>query len=270
MTEDSRDRRLADLELSLRAAELLASTGLETVRELMALPRLVLPGAWPRKVAKLVAAEIDEVFETVFQETGEEFAGEIVLPPPKEAELRAEGDVPARMRTIDSWLAQHFPQLLAELNPPASKEAIAAAEADLGCVLPDDYKQFLAIHDGQQEASPMVRYGALLRVSELADARRGIFNEETPIDPESAGPGVRPVSYCERWIPIGRSARGRDFLCIDLDPAPGGVVGQIIEFVVDFDERPLVARSFADLLSLYFEQVQTGEIDLEAAMEDRD
>jgi hypothetical protein len=77
------------------------------------------------------------------------------------------------------------------------------------------------------------------------------------------GEGVRAVDWCEGWIPISRSARGRDYLCIDLDPAPGGVRGQIVEYVADDSARPLVAKSFADLLSLYFEQAQTGAIDLD-------
>jgi cell wall assembly regulator SMI1 len=53
-------------------------------------------------------------------------------------------------------------------------------------------------------------------------------------------------------------------------PGPGGTRGQIIEYIVDFNDRPRVAASFADLLSLYFEGIQTGEIDLDEDLDDED
>ena len=91
-------------------------------------------------------------------------------------------------------------------------------------------------------------------VTEIVQAKQGIFGEPEPIDEDDVGEGVRALDYCEGWIPIVQSARGRDYLCVDLDPAPGGARGQIIEYVVDDNARPLVAKSFADLLSIYFEQ----------------
>lgn len=50
---------------------------------------------------------------------------------------------------------------------------------------------------------------------------------------------------------------------LDLDPASAGVWGQIVEYVVDDFARPVTAKSFADLLSLYFEQAQEGLIDFD-------
>jgi hypothetical protein len=66
----------------------------------------------------------------------------------------------------------------------------------------------------------MVGLGSLLPIAEVVEERQGIFGEETPVDPEGVGEGVR-ADYSEKWIPISRSSRGRDYLCIDLDPAPG-------------------------------------------------
>ena len=109
----------------------------------------------------------------------------------------------------------------------------------------------------------MVGSGSLLPVEKIARTHARMKGQDVPLDPASVGEGVRAIDYHEGWIPISESARGRDFLCIDLAPAPGGVRGQIVEYVVDSAARPLVAKSFADLLSLYFEQAQTGEIDLD-------
>ena len=259
-----RDQSIEDLEVSVRTAGLFQSLGVATVGELLDLPNITIPADWPRQIASLVAREILEVFESL----GVEYDGEIVAPPPVEPKHAATGDVTARWTTIAEWLRAEHPRALAQFNPPATDEAIAAAEKAIGHRLPDDYKQFLRIHDGQVGLAPMVGFGSLLPIKEVADAKSNIIGEETPVDAGGVGPGIRAVDYSHGWVPISRSPRGRDYLCIDLDPAPGGTRGQIVEYVVDSDVRPLVAKSFADLLSKYFEQVQTGEIDLTEVDED--
>lgn len=264
MTDHVRDRPLDELDLSVRLSGLLSELGLATVGDLLDLPTLEIPASWPPKIAQLAGAELAEMLD----ELGVEYPGEIVVPPLKRAELTATGDVASRWATISAWLAEHHPRALTLFAPPATPEAIAAAEAALGCTLPDDYKQFLRIHNGQDEFAPWVGLGALLPIEQVAPARANIFNEDGEVDPDDVGPGIRAVDYLQAWIPISRSSRNRDYLCLDLDPAPGGTVGQILEFVIDFNGRPLVANSFADLLSKYFEQAQTGEIDLSQGLED--
>jgi cell wall assembly regulator SMI1 len=258
MPNETKAKPLDELEVSVRTFEVLSSLGVDTVGELLALPRIEIPASWPAKIARLVAREIQEVLA----ELGEEYRGEIVVPAPREAKLKATGDVRERWTTIAAWLEKEHPHALGHFHPPATEEEIAAVEKQLGITFPPDYRTFLAIHDGQDEFAPMVGLGALLRVGAIPDARGNIFGEETAIDPALAGEGVRAVEYSRKWIPITVSARGRDNLCLDLDPAPGGRVGQIIEYIADANERPLVAKSFADLLSKYFEQAQTGELDL--------
>lgn len=264
MTDDVKSRRLDDLEVSIRTFELLSSLGIDTVGELLALPRIEIPPTWPMKIAKLVVHEI----HVVLADLGEEYGGQIVVPAPREAKLKATGDVTERWKTIAAWLEREHPHVLAQWNPPASEEAIAAAEKQLGVTFPPDYRTFLALHNGQDHYAAMVGLGPLLKVEAIAETRGNIFGDETEIDAELVGEGVRAIEYSRRWIPITLSARGRDNLCLDLDPAPGGSSGQIIEYIADANERPLIAKSFADLLSKYFEQAQTGEIDLTDATED--
>lgn len=252
-----RDVLVEELELSVRGSEWIEGLGVSTVGQLLDLPRLAFPDDWPPAIARMVAAELTEVF----QELNVEYTGELVVPPPATAALQATGSVAERWATIRAWLQTHHPDALEQFNPAASPDAIAAVERARGITLPDDYKTFLAIHDGQDEFAPFVGLGALLPIAEVADTE--LFGEEMEVPADCVGEGVRAVDWSPGWIPISRSARGRDFLCIDLDPGPGGVRGQIIEYVVDDDGRPLVAKSFADLLSVYFEQAQTGEIDFD-------
>lgn len=245
---------IAELEVSPRTAAFLESLGVGTLGELLDRPEIAAP--------PMVAAEL----EVLFDEMDVEYAGELRVEKGN-VEHRAEGDVAARWKTIESWLRERHPELLEELRPPAQADAIAAVEKDLGQKLPDDYKRFLAIHDGQKPNAAMVGTCALLPVAEVPVRHRRLASlmqdAEEEMDPELADPGVRAAAFLPGWVPIGVSARGRDYLCIDLDPAEGGTSGQIIEVSVDFDDRPKIAASFADLLSLYFEQLQTGEIEIE-------
>lgn len=106
---------------------------------------------------------------------------------------------------------------------------------------------------GQEDGAPMVGLGLLLSVSDVASARENIFGEDKPVDPAARRRGRPRRRVLTEVDPlISASARGRDNLCLDLDPAPGGAIGQILEHIADADERPLVAKSFADLLSKYF------------------
>lgn len=257
MTNEALKTPVDTLELSVRSSEWIATLRANTLGELLAQPRLELPADWPPAMARRVASEL----QTLFEEMGVEYHGELVVPLLAEASLQATGDVRSRWDTIRCWLEQEHPDVLDQFNSPASGEAIAAAEAKLGVTLPDDYKAFLRLADGQNEFAAFVGQGALLPIAEVAETQ--LMGEEVDVPIECVGEGVRAVDCARGWIPISRSSRGRDFLCIDLDPAPNGTWGQIIEYVVDAGARPLVANTFADLLSLYFVQAQTGEIELE-------
>jgi cell wall assembly regulator SMI1 len=258
MTDDVRKTPIEKLELSVRTAEWLKGLTLATVGELLDLPTIALPADWPAKIGALVAAELKEVFESL----GVTYGGDIVMPPRKESSQRALGGIQNRWKTIAAWLDAAHPDALEQFRPPASPAAIAAAEAAIGHTLPDDYKQFLLIHDGQEEFAPMIM-GPFLPIEQVVAATKEMIGEPDPINPADVGDGIRPVDYSPAWIPICQSDRGRDYLCLDLDPGPGGTRGQIVEYAVDNLQRPLIARSFSDLLSLYFERAQAGELPLD-------
>jgi cell wall assembly regulator SMI1/predicted DNA-binding WGR domain protein len=256
---------IENLELSARSSDMLAKMGVTTVDELLAVAVIRAP--------KLVVAELREVLG----ELGIDFPGELVVDQANVETAKATGDVAARWKTIEAWLAKHHPSVLDGFNAPAKADEIKAAEKALalGRTLPEEYTRFLTIHDGQEEFSPMIGTCSLFSAADLEEEYENMavafdMEDEGTIDEKLAGKGVRPVQYSKRWIPIGRSARGRDFLCLDLDPAKGGNVGQIIRVACDVDDRPLVARSFADLLSVYFEALQTGEIKLDDDEDDED
>src|SRR5215470_15643416 len=54
---------------------------------------------------------------------------------------------------IEDWLNTHYPQMWATtrpfLAPGASEEAVHRAEAALGVTLPEDFKAFYRLHNGE-------------------------------------------------------------------------------------------------------------------------
>ena len=168
--------------------------------------------------------------------------------------------VQERWETIVAWLeAEDHHAVRASFRAPASPEAIASAEKALGLELPADYAAFLAIHDGQKPDAPMVEFCSLLPVDKLAPERAELakpFGDAT-FDADDVAPEIAPVAWHERWVPIGRF--NRTGLILDLVPASGGTSGQIFVLQTDDDSRSLVASSFGDLLSVYFDQLQDEE-----------
>ena len=164
MDTDALKMSIEDLECSVSTSEFLGSLGVITVGALLALPEIRVHDSIPVRKAASIIAELEGVFESL----GVKYRGSLIGSLRPEAQLTATGTVGERWQTIAAWLEGEFPQALAGFSPPASPTAIAAAERELGVTLPDDYKQFLAIHNGQAEFEPMVGQGSLLPVEKLA------------------------------------------------------------------------------------------------------
>ena len=150
---------LADLDVSPRVAAYLRALGVVTVGELLALPSLT---GEPRIIEEL---------HSLFDELEVEFSGDFLLvpgPPP----ARATGDVRERWSTIRTWLAAEYPARLAEFRPAPSAEAVRAAESMLAVQFPVEYREFLALHDGQEPGAPMVESATLMPLDEVVRRHR--------------------------------------------------------------------------------------------------
>lgn len=261
MAEDIEDQPVDELDLGPKALAFVTSLEVETLGELLALPEI----RGPRRV-------IDEL-ESLFGDLGVDYAGAFVPTDERTTRSALGADVAERWHAIEAWLESNEPAALDDFHPPASPRAIADAERLLGRELPRDYKRFLAIHDGQSAAAPMVEGCALLPIDRVAVEHARLARmlvDGKGLDEDEVDEGIRPVRLSKAWIPIGRTPRGRDYVCLDLDPGPGGTAGQVILVHVDDDARGLLAKSFSDLLALYLEQLEEGEIDFDEELEDED
>ena len=170
---------------------------------------------------------------------------------------------------IGGWLRKLFPELYQALAPGATSTEIDVAEAALGITLPEGVRASYRVHNGQLPDSPDL------------PSRRGLFGQrrfysldemvkdwqlmqslmEEGVFQGVAGHALGPVRanwWNARWIPVSADSMGNCF-CIDMDPVPGGTVGQIISFVHDECERTVIAHSFADWLDDFAYDLETGE-----------
>lgn len=154
---------------------------------------------------------------------------------------------------FDAWV-QAMPDAVPDgLNGPAADDDIRVLEGALGAKLPDDFVASLKIHNGQAS-----RYRADFDGEVLLDVKgilsewsgwrdlvvKGAF-EGTTSDPDS---GVKDDWFNIGWIPFTKDGMGNG-LCLDLDPAPGGTVGQVIRVCHDDERRECLAVGFEQWLS---------------------
>lgn len=164
---------------------------------------------------------------------------------------------------IEAWLKSNAPDLLRGLNPPAKVSAFAQLQELLGLQLPDDVRESYLIHDGQPETTGgLINATILLSLEEIGrqwSIWKELLDDGTFSDAHSQSPdGVKSDWWSPGWIPITHDGGGNHH-CLDLDPAPGGQVGQIISFWHDDAERTILAPSFSAWLAAYADALERGD-----------
>jgi cell wall assembly regulator SMI1 len=178
-------------------------------------------------------------------------------------------------KRIEAWLDAHLPPYKHTLRPGLSKKDLAKFEKAVGMPLPEDVRQSLRIHDGQCHLPDDV-FDALLEEDHDTEPQGliGVVFGEKLLDLESAlkewrrwakiadenfsdvdewqksfPEGAVQRRYATRgWIPLG-ALTDSDYFGVDLNPGPNGVVGQVINFGRDEENKYVLATSWARFLS---------------------
>jgi cell wall assembly regulator SMI1 len=178
---------------------------------------------------------------------------------------------------FEAMLLVHAPALLASLRPPATQAQITLAESKLGVEFPAQIRQAYLRHDGSSHREDMeggklfvcFKWWASLdemvqnwqmKVEVLADFRKQKYSELVlPIrDSSWSDLKIAPVWWNEKWIPIGLS-NTPESTYIDLDPAPKGTLGQILEDGGTGDASWL-SSGLNHYLELLIERVESGRL----------
>jgi cell wall assembly regulator SMI1 len=132
---------------------------------------------------------------------------------------------------IVNQIAVLLPGVLASVNPPAAPDAIDALEHRIGAPLPDGFKQYLAVMDGQNDLGrdyPLMGYNRFLpvaRIVETMDMQRFQFGDEDRIEWMTENK-IRPVMWDSRWPPFSHF-ESSPRLILDLHPGRNGTYGQV-------------------------------------------
>ena len=168
-----------------------------------------------------------------------------------------------------AFFQEHHTNLVADLNPPATDEQLDALETLTGQRLPDDFRQLYKLANGQNKGETAFfphgyTFMSLERISKTWIMTKKIYDEHPEF--RRSGPpqgAVKDRWWHPSWIPFAQMLSG-DRYCIDLDPAPGGQVGQVIEFIHDDTWRAHLGRSLNDYLGGYEKGLRAGTYVLHA------
>ena len=186
---------------------------------------------------------------------------------PSAAPPKPTAGVPALWKRIDKVLKANRAVKRA-LRKPATDAQIAKCEAALAIAMPPALRASYRIHNGQKSGadclfpddfSGLDAPFSMLSLDEIVNDWRtwkklidaGEFKKQKG-KPDA---GIRSDWWNPQWIPFANDGGG-DSLCIDLAPAKGGVVGQIILHRHDDASRSIIAGDFRELLQLLAEHLE--------------
>jgi len=164
---------------------------------------------------------------------------------------------------IKTWLNKHAPHLINELKSAATRQDIIELETLVGANLPEDYVQFIMMHNGQnRESEGIIDTEEVLSIERIIDEWKvwkdlldsGEFNDYK----SKPSKGVKDDWWNSKWIPITYDGSGNHY-CLDLDPAAGGKVGQVIRMWHDDSERKLMSSSFLEWMADYVTALKKGK-----------
>lgn len=177
---------------------------------------------------------------------------------------------------IEAAMRAHAPDALARLAPGADVQAIKQLENELEVILPQSFQDSCRVHEGgytlelvsQMEVLSLEGIAAvwhvleeLLEDVEWASQQPYYFTEEVVRSGWETGP-IKPVWWHRSWIPFGEDPTG-NLCCLDMDPAPGGTVGQIIDWDHEAGPSRVLHRGFEQLLAAFAERLENGSGDTE-------
>ncbi|MCA9794283.1 MAG: SMI1/KNR4 family protein, partial [Candidatus Eremiobacteraeota bacterium] len=140
-----------------------------------------------------------------------------------------------------------------QLRPGAASAEIEYMESGFGFAFPPTVRDFFSLQQGQAETASQPLLGlwwtlsfeesleCWTRMGNLASGQ-SVAREQL----ECSGP-LQPALGLRGWIPMARHGISR-LLCFDLEPAEGGLKGQLIEVDLGGLTRRLVAPSLEEFL----------------------
>ena len=217
-----------------------------------------------KKLAGKTAHEIARVlgYQVVAGLLAKAGAPKSVKKPPKPKPAATVGEAWDR---IEAWLTANA-KGWKPLRKPATAAQVAWLEKAVGHKLPADLRQSLLRHNGSTEGlfpfGPDSRdcYG-LYAATDVA----GVWEMQAELldggdlapNKAKAQAGIRAARWNTGWVPIAGNGAG-DYFCVDLAPAKGGRVGQVIHVGHEGPKRTRLGTSVTDWLGRFAADLEAG------------
>jgi cell wall assembly regulator SMI1 len=156
------------------------------------------------------------------------------------------------------WLEENAPDI--ELAPGASEATLKAAEAAMKRPFPRQLREWLSLHDGGDEACGGFDFLSAKKIA----STYGEFLEYAEDAP--APLWLRALSNrgkSKGWFPFVVTAGG-DYYCVDVDPGPRGVAGQVFRWNHDDEHRPPFATSLEEMFTRIADALEEGRVTYDA------
>jgi cell wall assembly regulator SMI1 len=164
---------------------------------------------------------------------------------------------------IENWLKENANHIYNSLNDGADEEDFENLEELINKKLPEEFKAFYSIYNGQDSTSEgIIDTEELLSTERIMDEwqvwkdlyDKGVFDESTV----EADVEVKEKWWHPAWIPLTYDGSGNHY-CLDLSPDEKGKKGQIIRIWHDSPEREFIAPSFAEWMEGFAEDLGNEE-----------
>lgn len=153
-----------------------------------------------------------------------------------------------------------------DLNEGVTDKKIASVEKTIGKALPEDFKQFYKVHNGEIENGQGILLGeeflSVERIIEEWNIWKDLLDNKEFIEDGVAiesepDAGIKNNWWNPFWIPFTYDGSGNN-ICIDLDPSQDGNYGQIIRMWHDDATRELLANNFTEWIRAYTDDLEKG------------
>ena len=150
------------------------------------------------------------------------------------------------------------------LGKGASPASLAATEKAIGFTLPEDLRHLLSRNAGGDDCFVLPGWDLFSPDRIITEWRIWEALRSTEFVPEGnacepEGPVLGDEWWRLGWIPFCGDGGG-NHLCLDLDPASGGSVGQVITLWHDAPERQVIAPSLTEFIEIIAKDAEAGDL----------
>jgi cell wall assembly regulator SMI1 len=172
---------------------------------------------------------------------------------------------------LENWLAENEPEAINNLNSGCSFGQLNILENEIGLNLPQSFKDFYLIHNGQNDEDYFgLFYGVsllpLYKILEEMRIWKGIIDEYGEAGMKenfdygqvSFMPNKVKAKYAsKKWMPFA-IIFDNCYLGLDFEPEIDGSTGQVINFGREEEHKAVLAGSFEEFIDWFIQELERG------------